>query len=140
MEPGKIWGGLIILFLAGTLTGIGGTILYQRYEQGHQWERGPAAKQERMMKLLTRELSLSPAQQADVEPIVSRAHVEILQLRLSHQPELEQTLARGVADLKAKLSVEQQAKLDKLYARLQRRWQVSGEYLEAARKKANGRE
>jgi hypothetical protein len=66
--------------------------------------------------------------------------VEILQLRLSHQPELEQTLARGVADLKAKLSVEQQAKLDKLYARLQRRWQVTGEYLEAARKKANGPE
>jgi hypothetical protein len=134
MAPGKLWGGLIILFLAGTLTGIGGTILYHRYDQRHQWERGPTARQERVMKLLTRELTLSSAQQADVEPIVSRAHVKILQIRLSHQPELEQTLAQGVAELKAKLSVEQQVKLEQLYVRLQRRWQVSRDYLEAATK------
>lgn len=138
MTTGRLWGGLIILFLAGTLTGIGGTILYHRSEQDHRWERGPAARQERVMKLLTSELSLSPAQQADIEPIVSRAHVGILQIRLSHQPEIEQTLAQGVTELKAKLSAEQQAKLDGLYAKLQRRWQVSRDYLEAATKRTKG--
>lgn len=135
MAPGKLWGGLIVLFLAGALTGIGGTILYHQYEQEQRWERGPAAKQERMMKWLTRELSLSSAQQADIEPIVSRAHAEILQLRFSHQPEVEQTLAKGIVELKTKLSAEQQTKLDGLYAKLQGRWQVSRDYLRAAQER-----
>jgi uncharacterized coiled-coil protein SlyX len=135
MTPGKLWGGLIVLFLAGTLTGIGGTILYHQYEQELRWERGPAAKHERVMKWLTRELSLSSAQQADIEPIVSGTHVEILQMRFSHQPEVEQTLARGIAELKTKLSAEQQAKLDGLYAKLQQRWQVSRDYVRATQER-----
>lgn len=134
MTPGKVWSGLIILFLAGMLMGIGGTTLYLQREQERRWERGPAAKQERVMKLLTRELSLSPAQEAEIEPIVGRTHVDILELRFSHHPEIEQTLAKGVAELKTKLSAEQQTQLDGLYAKLQRRWQVSRDYLAAAKK------
>jgi len=81
------------------------------------------------MKRLTHELTLTPAQQADIESIVSRTHVEILQLRFAHQPEVEQALTHGIAEIKVTLSGEQQAKLDELYAKLQRRWQVSREYL-----------
>ncbi|HKO30167.1 MAG TPA: hypothetical protein VJU54_03450 [Nitrospiraceae bacterium] len=87
------------------------------------------------MKHLTRELSLTPAQQLDIEPIVSRAHVKILQLRFSHQPEVEQALTLGVAEIKTKLSAEQQAKLDELYAKLQRRWQISNDYLQTTRER-----
>ncbi|HEX9742788.1 MAG TPA: hypothetical protein VGA17_08370 [Nitrospiraceae bacterium] len=137
MTPGKVWGGLIVLFLAGMLTGIGGMTLYHQYEQERRWERGPAAKQERVMKLLTRELSLSPAQQADIEPIVGRSHVEILELRFSHHPEVEQTLAKRIAEIKTKLSAEQQTQLDGLYAKLQRRWQISLDYLASAKKGMN---
>jgi hypothetical protein len=87
------------------------------------------------MKRLTQELSLTPAQQADIEPIVSRAHVEILQLRFAHQPEVEQALTQGMAAIKAKVSAEQQAKLDELYAKLQRRWQISRDYLQTTRER-----
>jgi len=135
MTRGKLWSGLIVLFLAGTLTGIVGTSLYNRFEQQHRWERGPAARHERIMKRLTQELSLSSAQQADIEPIVSRIYVEVLQLRFQHQPEVERILAHGIADLKAKLSADQQAKLDGLYARVQQRWQVSRDYLQAAQER-----
>ncbi len=135
MTPGKLWGALVVLFVAGALTGIAGTTLYHQYEQEHRWERGPAAKHERIMKRLTHELSLTPAQQADIEPIVSRAHVEILQLRFSHQPEVEQALTQGMAEIKTKLSAEQQAKLDELYAKLQRRWQISRDYLQTTRER-----
>jgi len=61
--------------------------------------------------------------------------VEILELRFSHQPEVEQVLAKGVAEIKTKLSAEQQAKLDKLYTKLQRRWQVSRDYLQTTRER-----
>lgn len=82
------------------------------------------------MKRLVHELALTPAQQAEVEPIVSRTHVEILKLRFLLQPELEQALTQGMAELKTKLSAQQQEQLDKLYAKLQRRWQVSRDYLQ----------
>ena len=129
MVSGKLWGGLVVLFIAGALTGIAGTTLYHQYEQEHRWERGPAAKHERIMQRLTHELALTPAQQADIEPMISRTHVEILQLRFAHQPEVEQALTQGMVEIKTKLSVEQQEKLDGLYAKLQRRWQVSRDYL-----------
>ena len=116
MGPGKLWGGLVVLFCAGVLTGIAGAILYHQYEQDHQWDRGPASKHERIMKRLTHELALTPAQQADIEPMISRTHVAILQLRFAHQPEVEQALTQGMAEIKTTLSAEQQEKLDRLYA------------------------
>ncbi|MGH7180842.1 MAG: hypothetical protein ACREJN_02560 [Nitrospiraceae bacterium] len=135
MTQGKLWGALLILFVAGALTGIAGATLYHQYQQEQRWERGPAVKYERIMKRLTHELSLTPAQQADIELIVSRVHAEILQLRFSHQPEVEQTLTQGMAEMKTKLSAEQQAKLDEIYAKLQRRWQISRDYLQTTRER-----
>ncbi|MEP6933519.1 MAG: hypothetical protein ABI988_06210 [Nitrospirota bacterium] len=129
MVPGKVWGGLVVLFTAGVLIGLAGATFYHQYEQEHRWERGPAAKHERIMMRLTHELALTPAQQADIEPMISHTHVEILQLRFAHQPEVEQALTQGMAAIKTKLSVEQQEQLDGLYAKLQWRWQVSRDYL-----------
>ena len=135
MTRGKLWTGLIVLFLTGTLTGIAGTSLFHKYERQHRWERGPAATHERIMKRLTRELSLMSAQQAEVEAIVRRVHLQILKLRHQHQPEVERILSHGIADLKTKLSTDQQARLDGLYAHLERRWQVSQDYLQAAQER-----
>ena len=138
MISGILWGGLRVLFFAGALTGIAGATLYHQYEQEHQWERGPAAKHERIMKRLTHELALTPTQQADIEPIISRTHVEILQLHFLHQPEVEQALTQGVAEIKTKLSTKQQEELDQLYAKLQRRWQVSRDYLQTTQERMKG--
>lgn len=129
MTQGKLWGGLLVLFLAGILTGSVGTILYQHYDQEQRWERGPAGRQERLMKRLTEELSLTQAQSKEIEPIVSRAHIQILELRATHQPEIERIMAEGIAELKTKLSNEQGAKLDTLYAKLKQRSQISRDYL-----------
>jgi hypothetical protein len=131
----KLWAGLTVLFGAGVLTGVVGTCLYHDAERAHRGERGPAAQHERIMKRLTTELSLTAQQQADIEPIVRRAHVAILELRFVHQPEVEQILARGMVELKEKLSPEQQARLDGMYARLEERWQKSRDYLNEARKR-----
>jgi len=132
MTRGKLWTGLIVLFLTGTMAGIAGTSLFHKYDRQHRWEQGPAATQERIMNRLTRELSLKSAQQAEIEPIVRKVHLEILKLRDRHQPEVEKILTHGIADLKTKLSTDQQARLDGLYAKLERRWQASRDYLRAA--------
>ena len=130
----KLWTGLIVLFSAGVLTGVVGTCLYFDSGRMHHRDRTLAAQHERIMKHLTQELSLSAQQQTEIEPIVTRAHVAILELRFSHQAEIEQILTKGMTELKEKLSSAQQEELDKMYGRLQQRWQASREYLEAKRK------
>lgn len=132
MSRSTLWSGLIVLFLAGALTGGVGTSLYYQYEDEHRWERGPAGRQERIMKRLAQELSLAPAQQTAIEPIVKRAHLEILRVRVQHQPDIDRILGLGMEELKAKLSPEQQMKLDTLHAQLQRRWQMTRDYLQGA--------
>ncbi|HMV56461.1 MAG: hypothetical protein K1X60_10020 [Nitrospira sp.] len=132
MSRTGLWIGLSVLFCAGALMGAVGTSLYYQYEDQHRWERGPGARQERIMKRLTQELVLSTTQQAAVEPIVARAHVELLRLRVQHQPDVDRVLDQGMQELKATLSPEQQAKLDGLHAQLQQRWRMTREYVRQA--------
>jgi hypothetical protein len=132
----KLWGGLVVLFCAGALGGavVGSMFLYAE-PTGSRGEHGAAAHHDRMMKRLTEGLSLTAQQQDEIEPIVSRAHVALLELRFAHQAEVEQILTRGMADLKAKLSPAQQPELDRMYQGLERRWQSSRDYLEAQKRK-----
>ena len=132
----KLWGGLIVLFCAGALGGaVAGSMFLHAEPTGSRGEHGPAAHHDRMMKRLTEGLSLTAQQQAEIEPIVSRAHVALLELRFAHQVEVEQILTRGMVDLKAKLSPAQQPELDRMYQGLERRWQSSRDYLEAQKRK-----
>ena len=133
MSRVRLWSGLIVLLCAGALMGAVGTSLYYQYEDEHRWDRGPAGRQERIMKRLTQELRLTAQQQAEIEPIVGRAHLAVLELRFGHQAEVEQILTTGMAEIKPRLSQEQQAGLDRLYAELQQRWQTSRNYIQAQR-------
>ena len=128
----KLWGGLIVLFFAGALGGVvADSMFLHANATGARGEHGPAAHHDR----LTEGLSLTTQQQAEIEPIVSRAHVALLELRFAHQVEVEQILTRGMADLKTKLSPAQQPELDRMYQGLERRWQGSRDYLEAQKRK-----
>lgn len=135
MSRGKVTAGLVVLFVAGLLSGIAGTWFYHKYEREHRGEPGPTAQHERIMNRLAHELVLTDEQRADIEPIVTHTHLAILELRFAHQTEVEAILTKGMADLKAKLTREQQARLDQMYARVQQRWTKSREYLEETKKK-----
>ena len=131
----KLWGGLIVLFCAGALSGAVVDSLFLHGERTSRGDQGPAAHHERMMKRLTQDLSLSAQQQADIDPIVTRAHVALLELRFAHQAEVEQILARGMTEISAKLSPDQQPALERMYKGLERRWRISRDYLEAEKRK-----
>jgi hypothetical protein len=132
----KLWGGLFVIFCAGVLSGaVAGSMFLHAEPTTARGEHGPAAHHERMMKRLTEGLSLTGQQQTDIDLIVTRAHVALLDLRFAHQAEVEQILLRGMADLKTKLSPIQQPELDRMYQGLQRRWQASRDYLEAQKRK-----
>jgi hypothetical protein len=132
----KLWAGLAILFGAGVVTGTVGTSVYGDTVGASRTERGPAAQHDRIMKQLAQKLSLTAAQRSEIEPIVTRAHLAILELRFSHQAEIEDILAKGMTDIKVRLSTEQQSELDRMYAGLERRWATSRAYLDIQRKGA----
>ncbi len=131
----KLWGGLIVLFCAGALSGAVVDSLFLHGERTSRGDQGPAAHHERMMKRLTQDLSLTAQQQTEIEPIVTRAHVALLELRFAHQAEVEQILARGMTEITAKLSPAQQPELERMYKGLERRWRISRDYLEAEKRK-----
>ncbi|MGC4098193.1 MAG: hypothetical protein QM706_13845 [Nitrospira sp.] len=135
MSRGTVTGGLVVLFVAGVLCGIAGTSFYHTYEREQRGERGAAAQHERIMTRLTQELALTTEQRADIEPIVTRTHVAILEIRFAHQAEIENVLIGGMAALKTQLSSDQQARLEAMYARLQRQWTKSRTYLEETKKR-----
>ncbi len=133
----KVIGGLVAIFVAGVLCGIAGTHLYHTYEREQRAERGAEAQHERVMTRLTHELTLTAEQRADIEPIVMRAHAAILELRFAHQAEIEGILTKGLTEIKEKLSREQQTRLEAMYARLQRQWTKSRDYLDAVKKRVS---
>jgi hypothetical protein len=134
----KLWGGLFVLFCAGALSGaVADSMFLHAAATPARSEHGPAAHHERIMKRLTEGLSLTNQQQADIEPIVARAHVALLDLRFAHQAEVEHILLQGMAELKTKLKPAQQPELDRMYQGLERRWQSSRDYLEAQKQKLN---
>ena len=131
----KFWGGLFLLFCAGALSGAVADSVFLHRDHASGGDRGPAAHHERIMKRLTQELSLTAQQQSDIDPIVARAHVALLELRFAHQAEVEQILARAMAALSTKLSPAQQSGLARMYKGLEQRWQLSRDYLETQQHK-----
>ncbi len=137
MSRPKLWAGLVILFGAGVITGALGMSWYAQSDRQPRQDHGPAARQERIMNRLTQELTLTAQQQQEVERIVTRAHVKILDLRFSHQDEIEQILTAGMDDMKPLLSQAQRDGLNRLYGELQRRWQTSREFLKLKKDSLN---
>lgn len=118
----RIWGGVLVVFVCGLLVGTVATSAYHNYERQHRWEQGLAGMKPRVMKHLTRELHLSEDQRQAVDVIVSQAEAELLQLRVAQQPHVDDVLVRTTEALKAKLTPEQQTKLDEQYKNLKKRW------------------
>ena len=125
----RVWTGIAIVFACGLLVGYIATTAYDNYKQQQKWDQGLAGLKQRVRNHLTRELRLSVEQQLAIEPILSQAEVELLQLRISQQPRVEETVTRTTTALKAKLRPDQQAKLDELYRRLEQRWDSDRKYV-----------
>ncbi|HEY3197734.1 MAG TPA: hypothetical protein VGJ57_06950 [Nitrospirales bacterium] len=125
----RVWSGIAVVFVCGLLVGNIATTAYDNYKQQQKWEQGLAGLKQRARNHLTRELGLSVEQQLAIEPILSHAETELLQLRMAQQPHVEETVTRTTTALKAKLSPAQQTKLDELYHRLQQRWDSDRRYV-----------
>jgi hypothetical protein len=118
----EIFGALSLIFLAGLVTGVVVTSLYDkhRYESLHQGDY-PAAIRKVIMETLTKELSLNTGQQREIEAIVQETQSGLKELRKKYGPEAETLIAQGVVKMKDQLTAEQQARFDQLQAKAKQR-------------------
>lgn len=129
LNPWKVWGGLALLFLSGTLIGGVVTHCYMQSQLESRWEEGPKAKKQWMMQRLTRSLDLTADQQTSLGPLVGQAQDDLLLLRAQQQPQVEAIWTRTLAAVKPGLTPEQQQKLETFQQKLQRRWKKTEEYV-----------
>jgi len=118
--------GLVVLFLSGVLVGALGTAIYFKQAMGHTFGESQPAIRKLVMKKLVRELDLTETQRARIEEVVGEVQTELWEFRKQHEREIETILARGIAQMKPELSVDQQRKLDALFERLKQHRHKAG--------------
>ncbi|MGE4560188.1 MAG: hypothetical protein AB7E77_08305 [Desulfobulbus sp.] len=121
MNKGKIWAGMLLIFLAGICTGAVSTKLFLRHRVIAMLNEGPPAIHRLITQRLTRQLDLNPQQQVLIEQQVRATQQRILALRSQYQPEAAAILGEGVREMRKDLSPEQQKKLEQLYREMRQR-------------------
>lgn len=124
MTKTRLWAGIALVFLSGLIIGAVGTGLYIKKTITGVLHEGPPAVKKIIVKRLDKELDLTGNQKTEIEKIVGEAQSRLLNLRLQHQPEIEEIIEGGISQMKTKLSKEQQLKLDKVHERLRKNWHI----------------
>lgn len=132
MAKWKIWTGLAVLFLSGSVVGGVATHCWMQAQFENRWESGSHATRPWLMQRLTRKLDLTDGQQAGLAPVVSQAQEELFALRAQQQPQVEAIWMKTLAAVKPVLTPEQQPKLAEFQQKLEQRWQRSRDYLKHA--------
>lgn len=116
--------GALLLGMA-FLLGVGaGALGLDVYRARTAWGPDRAARaQAVVLQRLTRELGLTPAQQAQVEAILRATGVEFARLREEMRPRFSAIRDRSRIQILAVLTPEQQPKFDALAAEWERRWE-----------------
>jgi hypothetical protein len=120
----KVITGIVFIFLLGMISGILCTSLFIKYKFKQFAQGGPPFQTELFMKQLTSELKLSDKQQADALKIVNETTEEIHKFMQNSRDDFFKLMQQRDAKLKEILTPEQQNKLDEMYKRIQKSWQM----------------
>ena len=114
MKKWKAIIGILLVFLLGVFAGVLGSyaIFSQRMEGMVRGEPGRAG--EFIVRRLTRELHLDPAQSEQLRTIVKETHAELRELRKKIRPESEEIMARSQDRVRAILRPDQREKYEKI--------------------------
>ncbi len=122
MKRVKIISGLLLVFLSGICVGAVGGYVYTHHKIESLVKSGPPPEMmPRLMRRLARELSLTPSEQAEMEPITRDMMASLSELRRQYHPELEKIMEANFRRMKEKLPPEKGEKLEAVRMRL-RRW------------------
>jgi hypothetical protein len=118
MKKWKVFLGIALIFAAGFLSGITITrwVVRRRVEQLTTWN--PDATRRVILARLTRELKLTPRQQAELDPILADMQADLLRLRSRFQPETHQIVVKRAREMAPFLTPDQQVGLALFFRQL----------------------
>ena len=120
MKRWKLVLGLLLVFVLGILAGSLGTRVYFKDRFEHL-RKDPKARQDFIMRKLSKELELTQDQKTKIEKIVEQVGVKRREFFLKKRPEIKRIRDEGFAQIKKELNNDQQKKLDVLREEFERR-------------------
>jgi hypothetical protein len=120
MKLWKLWIGISLVFILGGVVGSLGTG-YVLKEREHRVFHNPARRTGFIVEKLTRKLSLSDAQKAEIEVIVQKMQEKSQNRFTSHHEEMRSILNEGIAEIRKGLTPEQQEKMDQLHREFEKK-------------------
>ena len=126
MKPVKPVLGIILVFVLGVTCGSLVTFLISQSRIESFIKGGPQAREEHLVKRLTKELDLDNRQHEQVKDIIHETHEDIRQIRKKIHPQIEAILNDSQLRISGLLRPEQQAAFKKIVAEHQARRQADG--------------
>lgn len=120
MKRWKLISGLLLVFVLGVLAGSFGTRIYLKDRFEHL-RKDPKARQDFIMRKLSKELELTPDQKIKVEKIVEQMGAKRREFFLKNRPEIKKIMDEGFAQIRKELNSDQQKKLDVLREEFEKR-------------------
>ncbi len=117
----KIVVSLVVIFLAGSITGALFTIAIAKHEVRRQSD--PTQWFQLTMQRWKTRLRLTPAQEEKLKPIVQETVEELRTLRASDLRQTDEILARARTRIEPELTLEQRVRLQKMQEARKRRLQ-----------------
>ena len=121
MNKLKVWVGIVLVFLVGTLAGSLSTGIYfkHRIERFAKGRRPPIKVV--LMKKLSHELDLTERQRVEIEEILDQLQANLLDLRRKRRPELDKLFHNSFGLIREKLNSEQKKRFDEIREELRKR-------------------
>jgi hypothetical protein len=108
--------GVLLVFILGVICGAVVTHVVHRSQMETFVGRGPEAREEMLVKRLTRQLDLDSRQLEQIRPIVHETHANILNIRQQSRPQVEALLDESQRRISEILRPEQQERFAKIIA------------------------
>jgi Spy/CpxP family protein refolding chaperone len=120
MKRWKLWIGISLIFMLGAGLGSLGTGYVLKDQREHRFFHTPAGRTGFIVERLTRKLDLTQTQKAEIETIVQKMQEKSRPRFQSHREEMRSILNEGLAEIRKKLTPEQQEKMDRLHQEFER--------------------
>ena len=121
MKNYKAMIGILLIFILGAASGAIVTHMVDRDRQEAFLHGNPAAREEAIIRRLSRKLALDQQQQEQVRNIVHENHLAMQEIRKRSRPQIEAILEQGQKEISALLRADQQAVFQKIIAERQER-------------------
>jgi len=113
LKPGLV---LAVIFIAGALSGAALTLALAPHVLRHLHPHDPSHMKSDIMAGLTRDLNLTPDQQAKIEPIIGEAARELEEVHHDEVQRVSHIISLANDQMTPILTPDQKAQLDKLKA------------------------